>query len=68
MPASHAHVATARWHACCPAPLGEGDGGGGAKSGMVDVQGGKVADTGRAEGHLVWAERVKNIVAVTAMA
>ena len=42
---------------------GEGGGGGGAKSGMVDVQGGKVEDTSRAEGHLVWAERVKNIVA-----
>ena len=41
----------------------EGGEGGGAKSGMVDVQGGKVEDTSRAEGHLVWAERVKNIVA-----
>jgi hypothetical protein len=32
-------------------------------AGMVDVQGGKVADDSRAEGHLVWAERAKNIVA-----
>jgi hypothetical protein len=35
---------------------------------VVPVQGGKVEDTSRAEGNLVWAERVKNIVAVTAMA
>ena len=65
MPASRARVAIARWHACCPAPLGEG-GGGGRK--MVDVQVRKVEDNSRAEGHLVWAERVKNIVPVTAMA
>jgi hypothetical protein len=24
MPESRARVATSRWHACCPAPLGEG--------------------------------------------
>jgi len=36
--------------------------GGGKKSGMVDVQGGKVEDENRVEGHLVWAERAKNIV------
>jgi hypothetical protein len=30
---------------------------------MVDVQVRKVEDNSRAEGHLVWAERVKNIVA-----
>jgi len=36
--------------------------GGSKKSGMVDVQGGKVEDENRVEGHLVWAERAKNIV------
>ena len=44
------------------AGAGAGEGGG-KKAGMVDVQGGKVSDADRQEGHLVWAERAKNIVA-----
>lgn len=52
----------ARMLSSVPGKGGDG-GGGGAKAGIVDVQGGKVEDTSRAEGHLVWAERVKNIVA-----
>lgn len=44
------------------AGAGTGEGGE-TKSGIVDVQGGKVSDVDRQEGHLVWAERAKNIVA-----
>ena len=60
----------ASWcHDAIPSRLLSGSGGeagkgnGDKKGGMVDVQGGKVEDTSRAEGHLVWAERAKNIVA-----
>ena len=44
----------ARWHSQTA---------GGGQQGMVDVQGGKIEDDSRAEGHLIWAERAKNIVA-----
>jgi hypothetical protein len=50
---------------CMSGGAGGAEAGGGdhKKTGMVDVEGGKVEDDSRAEGHLVWAERAKNIVA-----
>ena len=57
-------IATSQWRALSGVMGGGTTGSGdGQKPGMVDVQGGKLADTSRAEGHLVWAERAKNLVA-----